>query len=278
MRKIFGISHFKEEEADAVVVGLEYTKDSRETLEQFRLWSSFVEPFDILEGKNLLENLKIFDIGNINLEKIDEFLNKMLEHKKVPIILSRGHFPTYLILKNFSNVKLLVLDAHADCKNEYIDELIYFDSIFTETKRAKYNGATWLRRLLEEKNLEVCLIGVRSLDEDELEFLKSKKLKYFSPTEIKEGKKLKQIEEFTENSRIYISLDADVFDPSIFNSTDYPEPEGINLTDFRNMLNVINGEVIGIDVCCFNLEGNVKSSYMLISKALMLLLSKIKKF
>lgn len=275
---LFDIDIFKENEADIIVFGLKYTKDSEKVLNEVRKWSYFIEPYDVIEKKNLLENLRVFDYGNLSIKSIERIFQKTINKNKVPLILSRGHFSSYFILSSYphSNIKVLIFDAHADCKDKYIDELISFDTLpFFE--KEKFNGATWLRRLLEKKRIKTCLIGVRAFEEEEVEFLKKNNVKYFSPEDLKKRETFKFLEKFTDKSMIYISLDMDVFDPIFFDCTDYPEPEGINLYQFRKVLKSIKGKITAIDLCCFNLEGTVKPSYFFLSKCICLLLQKIKK-
>ncbi|MFH7880883.1 MAG: arginase family protein [Candidatus Aenigmatarchaeota archaeon] len=276
-RKLFGIDLFDEKEAEFFVIGLKYTKYSEKILNEFRKWSEYVEPFDIIEEKNLSENLKIFDLGNLDLDGAKNTVRRLINEGKIPIILSRGHFPTFLILSNIKNFKLIVFDAHADCKERYIDEIIEFDTIYEQENKIKFNGATWLRRFLEKNRIDVLLIGVRSLDEDEFNFLKRSNVLYFSPADLEKEETFEIIRKFTKHNNLYLSIDVDVFDPSLFSSTDYPEPEGINLTHFRKILDSIEGKIIGVDFCCFNLEGLVKQSYIFASKCLYLVLYQILK-
>ena len=59
-----------------------------------------------------------------------------------------------------------------------------------------------------------------------------------------------EIKNFAKNSSLYISLDIDVFDPSIAPGVKYPEPGGILFLDFQNIIEVIDAKIKGIDVCC----------------------------
>jgi len=274
--KLFGINYFSEEEANVVAIGIDYTKDSKEMLEKIRYASNFIEPFDIFEKKNLFEKIKLFDKGNLKIESLEEItkiVEKIKNSNKVPLILSRGHLPTYFSLSAFEKEKLLVFDAHADCKNEYIDEIINFD-VFKE--KEKFNGATWLRRFLERKKKEVFIVGLRSLDEDEMKFLEENKIYFAFPFEIENS--LEEIKKFAENSKIYISFDLDVLDPSIFSATDYPEPEGISFDHLRKILANINSKISAIDVCCFNPKNSILKDEMVVAKIISLLLSKVWKF
>ena len=274
----FSISHFDRKEANVVFFGLDYTQDSKIMLRKIRKASYFVEPFDVF-GSNLVEKVRLCDEGNLNIKDFEEVSLKFLEirrENKIPFMISRGHLPTLYATKNLKEEKLVIFDAHADCKNEYLDEIISFD-VDRSRGEKKFNGSTWLRRLLEINKIKVLIIGVRSFDEEELEFLKRRNVKFCTSYEIIRNKKktLKEIAKFTQNSDIYLSLDLDFFDPSIFQATDYPEPGGLTYFDFTDILKAIRGKIIGCDVCCFNLSNSNLASEFLLIKTIFHVLSKV---
>jgi agmatinase len=276
--KKFSISNFNEKEANVIFFGIDYTKDSRLLLEKIREASYFVEPFDIY-GNNLLEKVRLFDAGDFKIKDCGEISQKFIEirkENKIPFMLSRGHLPSFYATKNLKKEKLIVFDAHADCKNEYIDEIIVFDADKNKDEK-KFNGSTWLRRLLENSKIEVLLIGLRSFDEEEISFLKDKGVKFFTSLEIirKKVEVLNEIDRFTKDSEIYISLDLDVFDPSILSATDYPEPGGLTYFDFVDIIESIKGKLIGANVCCLKpIENNLVSEFLAI-KSIFHILSKV---
>jgi len=277
MRK-FAISHFDEKEANVILFGVDYTKDSRLLLEKIREVSYFVEPFDFY-GKNLLEKARLFDAGDLKIKDFEEIAQKFIEirkENKISFMISRGHLPTLYTTKNLKKEKLIVFDAHADCKNEYIDEIIFFDADKNRNEK-KFNGSTWLRRLLENSKIEALLIGSRSFDEEEIRFIKDKGVKFFTSFDIIRNKflVLDEISMFTKGSEIYISLDLDVFDPSILPATDFPEPGGLTYFDFVDIIEAIKGKLIGADVCCLKPIENNRISEFLVIKSIFHILSKI---
>jgi len=276
--KKFAISHFNGKEANVIFFGIDYTKDSKELLKKIRDSSYFVEPFDF-HGNNLLEKVRLFDIGDFKIKSFEEITQKFIEirkENKIPFMISRGHLLTFYATKNLKKEKLIVFDAHADCKNEYIDETIAFD-VDKNKDEKKFNGSTWLRRLLENSKIEVLLIGLRSFDEEEIKFLKYKGVKFFTSLEIIRNKVLvlDEITRFTKHSKIYISLDLDMFDPSILPATDYPEPGGLTYFDFVDIIEAIKGKLIGADVCCLKPVESNRASEFLTIKSTFHILSKI---
>ena len=132
----------------------------------------------------------------------------------------------------------------------------------------KINDVTWLRRLCEiidPKN--VIQIGLRSGDWLELEFLKSSGIKYYTSKMVQDQfKKVKgEIRKFTKNSNFYISLDVDVFDPSIAPAVDHPEPNGLLFRQFQELINFMSGRLAGMDVCCLKpIKGNQVTEFTVV--------------
>jgi len=117
----------------------------------------------------------------------------------------------------------------------------------------RFNGATWLRRFCESRKNEVALIGVRSCDEFEFEYMKERNILHFSPTQIR--KKMKtvrnELSKFVKDSKFYISFDIDVFDPSIAPAVEYLEPNGMFFHEFVDLIDVFKkGRLVGFDLNC----------------------------
>ncbi|MDI6826468.1 MAG: arginase family protein [Candidatus Aenigmarchaeota archaeon] len=248
---------FTPEESDVIVFGVPLGKNSKIALNSLRKISDFVEPFDIDKKRNLLENVKIADTGDLKLKKLDEITKKTREivgKNKVPLILGGGHLLTFFALKAFENVKLIVFDAHCDLKDEYEDEIIKdLDFVKGIKFNPKINDATWLRRtceFLEPKN--IMLVGIRSCDEDEFDFMEKNGISYITPNQIKDNlqEAEEKLKEFTKDSRLYISVDIDAFDPSFAPAVHHPEPNGISFREFSRLINAIDGKIVGLDLTC----------------------------
>ena len=185
-------TNFNLEESNVVVFGVPLGKNSLKALESLRRISHFVEPMDLDSEVNLLENVKTFDIENIeldSLEKITEQIKKILDMNKVPLMLGGNHLSSYYSVKAFSNVKLLVFDAHGDFKNSYEDEKIR-DMNFVQGIKydPKLCDATWLRRASEVINPKnILLLGVRSCDEFEFNDLKASGINFFTSRQMIEN-------------------------------------------------------------------------------------------
>lgn len=264
-------SQFSLEESNIVVFGVPIGKRFKDISEKLRKTSIYLEVFDIDRKRNLLENIKISDLGDLeikNLEEIISYTKNIVQKNKIPLLISGDH-PTLFSFQAFDEkTKIISFDAHCDLKDEYEDEKIIDLSTWSGNFDSRVNGATWLRRLCEKidpKN--ILLLGIRSCDEDELKFIEDNDIHYFTSSKIKEDiKSVKQkVKEFTKNSKLYITLDIDVFDPSIAPAVHHPEPNGIFFNDFRNLLESFKGKLVGLDVCCLNpIQNNEVTEFLVI--------------
>lgn len=267
--KKFIHDNYTEEEANVIVFGVPIGRFSKEALDSLRETNWFIEFFDLDKEKFLLENVKVFDKGNLEildyqqLSKVTDATKRILNKGKIPLILGGGHLLTLYSFQAFEkSTKLIVFDAHCDVKDEFIDgKILDLDFISDNVKLdSRVNDSTWLRRLSEKVNPKnVVQIGLRSGDKKELDFLKKNRIKYYTANQIKEHmKKIKNdIHKFTKNSNIYISLDVDVFDPSIAPAVDHPEPNGLLFKEFQELVNSISGKLVGVDLVCLKpIKGN----------------------
>ena len=112
--KKFVTDIFSEEEANVIVF-------SHEAPESVREVSQLVEPFDIEKEKNLLENARIFDAGEVKLEEVAEKVKETIGKNKLPLLLAEKHTASLEAVKALpKDTKIIVFDAHADLKDEYL--------------------------------------------------------------------------------------------------------------------------------------------------------------
>lgn len=247
----------KFEEADIVIFGVPLGKDAKKSLDSLRETSWFVEFFDVNKKKNLIENLKLFDAGDISLTSENDIFVKtkeMVDKKKIPLILGKSHLLTLFSLRAFDKVKVVSFDAHADIKNEYEDEKIS-QSIEPLNLResSKYNCTTWLRRVYEEGKKDIAILGLRSCDKEDYDFIEKNGILSFTPSQIRKnfyekGRIKEVLRNFSKDSKVYLSIDIDVFDPSIAPAVDHPEPNGLFLQEFLDLIEIFKGRIVGFDL------------------------------
>jgi len=254
----FVTDFFSEEEASVVAFGVECPQSLREA-------SQLVEPFDFTEKRNWLENARVFDAGDVSMEAVEEKTKTVLSGNKLPLILAKEHTVTLHAMKAMpAGTKLVVFDAHADAKDEY--------------EGSRHSHACWLRRwceLAEGNRANVLLLGVRSGDEEELRFLESNGVKYFTTEDI-----IKNLEsvasfvgEFVGNGTFYVSIDMDVFDPSIAPAVKYPEPSGLTYKQFARIAGAASkGKLAGLDCVEIRpIEGNRITEFLAVKCTFLML-------
>ena len=179
--------------------------------------------------KDLKGNFEIIEIKEEN--NLDE-LNKKLETTQGDIFIGGDHSITYSLFKSLKgeNKGLIIFDAHPDCDNY--------------TKTATHED--FLKKLVDENQIKkenIILIGLRSYANNEINFLKENKIKYYTSEQIFEI----SIKEITETimeiantfSDLYISIDIDVLDPCYAPGTGYQEPAGLSTLELLYILNKI---------------------------------------
>lgn len=254
---------FSEEEANVVAFGIECPRSLREV-------SQLVEPFDVDEQRNLLENVRIYDAGDIKLGEVEQKVKGAVSAKKLPLILANEHTATLHAMKAMpSSMKLVVFDAHADLKDEY--------------EGSRQSHACWLRRWCEvakENCGNVAIVGLRSCDEEEFEFMKSNGILYFTAEKIKDdSENIKQrLQNFIggSNSAVYISIDMDVFDPSVAPAVRYAEPGGLDYDEFLSLIEVLKEKkIVGLDCVEIRPLGENKITEFLAVKVIFKMMSLI---
>lgn len=160
----------------------------------------------------------------------------LLSENKFPVIIGGNHTVSIGSIKAFSeyydNLTVLQLDAHSDLRQIY--------------EGSEFNHACAMARAREYASL--VQVGIRSMSAEELPYIDKGRI--FFSHELYYDKSLykKAIGKLSEN--VYITIDLDVFDPSIMPSTGTPEPGGPSYFELLHfMRDVINARnVVGFDI------------------------------
>ena len=150
----------------------------------------------------------------------------------------------------FPSLTVLQLDAHADLRKEY--------------EGSKCNHACAVYEASQTTNL--IQVGIRSMDIIETTVMDKEKTYFAHEMAIDDTWADAAIDQMTEN--VFITIDLDVFDPSIMPSTGTPEPGGLLWYETLEFLKQVFTEknVVGFDIvelCPNNAE---KSSDFLAAK------------
>lgn len=182
--------------------------------------------------------------GNIIscLSKVEETIGEMLNQKKFPITLGGEHTITIGeikgAIKHYEDLSCLILDAHADFREEY-------DS-------SKFSHACTTKRLIELGIKRVVILGVRSISREEHECIAGHKnikmIRAIDYLKDREGA-IKELLNFLGNN-VFISIDMDVFDPSLVKAVGTPEPGGFFWYDIIELLERVfkRKDIIGCDI------------------------------
>lgn len=195
------------------------------------------EPFE--KGIHTLDKLELNDFKPEEaIERISEEVAKYKD--KFLISLGGDHAVTIGIVngldRNYDNFDVIILDAHAD--------------FFHSWNNSQFNHRCVAQRAAEKH--KTLLIGVRAMDKDEKEIIeKNKNVNLIKAYDYEEEKLKKLLKEL--NKDVYLSIDADVFDPSFIRNTGTPEPGGFFWNDVINILKIIftTKNVIGADIAEF---------------------------
>jgi agmatinase len=271
MYEKFFTDSFKTDDADVIVFGIPLGDKSLQALQSIRKESWRVEPYDMERDVNLVGDLKIADIGNYRSTTPEDILRstkKILEWGKFPLILGGQHTLTLFASGAFpADVKIIDFDAHTDIKDQ---------DCFTSQK---FSHMTWVRRFCETRGPEnIAIVGARSCDEDDMSYIRSNNILCFTTREVKDKYKSvkERLENFAAGSPVYITLDIDVFDPSIAPAVDYPEPGGIFFTQFSGLMENIRN-IVGMDLVEVKPMQDNRVTEFLAVKCIFEVLSKLKK-
>jgi agmatinase len=121
----------------------------------------------------------------------------------------------------------------------------------------------------------VVQVGIRSMSVDELPFADKERIFFAHNLYYNKGLYKKAIDLLNEN--VYITIDLDVFDPTLIPSTGTPEPGGPDYYELIHFLRDVAGKrkVVGFDVVELCPSQESKSSDFIAAKVIYQLLSYI---
>lgn len=200
------------------------------------------------------------DIGQLSSEemvvKVSSLTLELLKANKFPVILGGEHSVSIGAVKAFKeiypNLSVLQLDAHYDLRDEYFG--------------SKLNHGCVARRISE-----ICPIigvGTRSLSKEEKDFLAAQsngRIKTVNVYDILEEPMWKDRVSNNLTENVYVTIDMDVFDPSLVPAVGTPEPGGIGWYETLDLLREIakDKKIVGFDVVeLCPIKGQVASDFL----------------
>ena len=132
------------------------------------------------------------------------------------------------------SLSVLYLDAHADLRDEY--------------QGTSWGHASAARRAYD--HCPVALAGVRSLCLEERDFIRDNGIPVW---QCPPDGSLLPAEDIVAalGNEVYVSVDLDVFDPSLMSAVGTPEPGGLNWVQVVSLLRRVgeSRKIVGFDVC-----------------------------
>jgi agmatinase len=168
--------------------------------------------------------------------KVASLESRVTSLDKIPIVLGGEHSITPQVVKALTkkhkDLSVLQLDAHADLRDSY--------------RGSKNSHACAMRRVLE-----ICpavQVGIRSISAEEWEWAKNNGQlnKIHFAEKIEETAKI----EMQLSKNVYLTIDVDVFDPSVIPATGTPEPGGLFWYEILDILRgvCLTKNIVGLDL------------------------------
>jgi len=170
-------------------------------------------------------------------EVIMQKISPIVNDGKIPVLLGGDHSVTLgavrAVAGAYPELSVLHLDAHADLRDSY--------------QGSPFSHACIGRRISEF--LPLVQVGIRSMSAPEAVFLKSSSVASISADAYKKTDIKKKIIGNLKKD-VYITIDLDVFDPSIMPSTGTPEPGGLLWSDVLDIVREVSKtcNVRGFDI------------------------------
>jgi agmatinase len=213
--------------------------------------SRYVEYYDEQLEQESFRRGGICTVEPLNFSgKVDRFavalverqLDTLLKDGKFPIMLGAEHTVTLgavrALCKRFPKLSVLQLDAHADLRESY--------------QGSSYSHASVMARVLE-LNVSLVQVGIRALSIEEAERIRggATALTVFAhqlrsrPVDEWIGQVVSHL-----GDDVYITIDADGFDPSIVPAVGTAEPNGLRWSESLELLAAVCAQrnVVGFDV------------------------------
>lgn len=193
-----------------------------------------------------LTDHRLADIGDLELpfgnprkvlDEIRDTVTTILEDGKLPFMIGGEHLVTLgsveAVVKRYADLHIVHFDAHADLRQDYLGEPL--------------SHATVLRRCYDlVGDGKISQFGIRSMSKEEDTWAKDHvSMHKFTFDGLAETVELLK----QKNCSVYITIDLDVLDPSVFPGTGTPEAGGVSFQALLEAMKLVCSlPVVGIDV------------------------------
>ncbi|MBN2138220.1 MAG: agmatinase [Sedimentisphaerales bacterium] len=170
------------------------------------------------------------------VQVVRQRVQKHIDRGRFPVVIGGEHSVSIGAVQaqaeNNDELCVLQLDAHADLRDKY--------------EGSKYNHACVMARIKEL--CPIVQVGIRSMSEEETAALDSSSVFFARDIHNKTDWAGNVVAGLSD--KVYVTIDLDVFDPSIMPSTGTPEPGGLYWYPVLSLLKTVFAErdVVGFDV------------------------------
>lgn len=228
--------------------------------------SQFVELYDEeLDGETYrscgiatLQPIKFSkkDVNERAVAIIERETARLLKDNKYVVSLGAEHTVTYgfvkAFAKKFKNLTVVQIDAHSDLRQKYNNNI--------------YSHASVMKRV-HDMGINLVQVGIRAQCVEEAQLIKSsKKINTYYAHQIRKDNKWMQKAIANCTSNVYLTVDADGFDPSIMPAVGTAEPNGLFWNETLEFLQKLikQRNVVGFDIVeCAPFKGSILSEYTL---------------
>jgi agmatinase len=136
-------------------------------------------------------------------------------------------------LSRHKNLSVLAIDAHADLREEY--------------QGSRFNHACSLRRMLDF--VPVTQVGLRSASVEEAEYIRERKLPFYTPRAFRALPALDAIVDGLDEN-VYVTIDLDGIDCGEMAAVGTPEPGGLSWDEVSAILEAVSAKrrIVGFDM------------------------------
>ncbi|ROR22332.1 agmatinase [Mobilisporobacter senegalensis] len=202
-----------------------------------------IETYSPYQDKDL-EDLEVFDGGDLELvfgntprvlNQIEEFTKRILDDGKIPGMIGGEHLVTLgamrAVTKKYDNLHIIHFDAHADLRKDYLGE--------------ELSHATVMRRCYDlTGDQRIFQFGIRSGERSEFDWAKDHIF-----TNKFDFNGLEEVVQELQKVPVYLTIDLDVLDPSIFPGTGTPEAGGVNFLQLLDAIRLASKlNIVAFDV------------------------------
>lgn len=237
------------EDADVVIFGApfdsttSYRPGTRFASSAIRNESFGIETYSPYQDRDLTD-YNIYDGGDLELpfgnpeaalKQIEDYVAEVLEDGKLPLMIGGEHLVTLgavrSVAKKYEDLHIVHFDAHADLRDDYLGVTL--------------SHATVLRRCHDiVGDNRIFQFGIRSGDREEFRWGKDHvtTCKFNFDT-------LGEVVEQLKGKPVYVTLDLDVLDPSVFPGTGTPEAGGVTFMELLEALKKVSSlSIVGMDM------------------------------